>query len=134
MHLTKFAEWEAGFFFSEDGYEICDAIRKIGVKPCCCCVKALAKSQSGVYGVTVPRQYRQSNGTGFFGVAVQPKDITYAIKIIHDHDIYTTKSKALQEIAAKAGSDSDFYALGCVPNGAGDTTGFATLNEWAAGP
>ena len=133
MHLTKLAEREAGFFFSEDGFGICDAIRKIGVKPCCCRVKALAKSQSGVYGVTVPRQYRQSNGAGFFGVAVQPKDITYAIKIIRDHDTYTTESKALQEIAAKAGSGSDFYALGCVPNGAGDATRFATLNEWAAG-
>lgn len=125
---------EQAFFFSEDGVEICAAIHKIGLTPYCCRVKALAKSQSVVYGVTVPREYQQStDGTRFVGVAVESKDITYAIKIIRDNDTYQTESNALQKIAAKTGSDSGFYALGCVPNGDGKATRFETLREWDTG-
>jgi hypothetical protein len=103
MYLTKIAEQQPNFFFSDDGVKICSSLQKLGIVPYGCQVRALAELQSVVYGITVPHEYIPGNGNTFVGVAIGGKDTTYAMKIISNDEIYETKSKALQKIATKAG-------------------------------
>ena len=131
MRITHLAEQEPGFFLSDDGAALCTAISKIGVTPWCCRVKAFARSQSIVYGVTVPQEYT-SLGKKLVGVEVTPSAITYAVKIIHDDDTFKTESAALRKIADAAGPNSGFYALGCVSRD-GEATRFQSINKWETG-
>jgi hypothetical protein len=64
---------------------------------------------------------------------VKGENITYAVKIIRDNATYKTESEALQKIAAKAGPDSTFHALGCVPSGSGEVTRFPAISQWDTG-
>ena len=131
ISITQLAGHRPGFFLSDDGAAICNAMNKIGVTTWCCRVKALAQSQSIVYGVTVPKVYK-SGGTPLIGIDVEPSSITYAVKIIRDGATFKTESEALQKIAAEAGLNSNFYALGCVPRN-GEATRFSTISEWETG-
>lgn len=131
MRITRLAKQYPHFFLSGDGAAIDTAMKKIGVTTWCCRVKALAQSQSVVYGVTVPKLYK-SSGENLVGFDVTPSAITYAVKIVCEGSSFKKESEALEKIAAKAGAGSDFYALGAVA-GDGTVTRFATNDNWETG-